>query len=198
MVTVPRNQRRRRGALRQPTVGGQPFGMARSRFCSLAVGIALAALTVGDTACSSDSNDNATGGPAPTAAPATASDSTDGGSAAHGASSTPSVPENWCVSHMPGEILTAEEAVVRFQGGAICPGYVTVRPGTPITFQNIDDVAHTVVIGTGLTPDEDVLESTQLTPGQSWAKTFDEPQTVNYFVDGFEGFRGTLEVRAAG
>lgn len=169
--------------------------MTRAHVTSSVLGIGVgAALLFGTAACSSDSKTAtpSTSGPAATT-PATNAPT----SAGSGSTTTLSVPENWCQSRMPGELLSAEEAVVRFQAGAICPGYVTVKTGTPITFQNIDSTTHTVVIGTGLTPDKDVVASQELAPGATWVQTYDAPVTYNYFVNGFEGFRGTLEVRAA-
>lgn len=168
--------------------------MARSRPTSSLLGAALGvALVFGAAACSSASKSESTASSAPATTPATNAPT----SAGSGSTTTLSVPENWCQSRMPGELLSAEEAVVRFQAGAICPGYVTVKTGTPITFQNIDSTTHTVVIGTGLTPDKDVVASQELAPGATWVQTYDAPVTYNYFVNGFEGFRGTLEVRAA-
>ena len=48
-----------------------------------------------------------------------------------------------------GEEMSAAEAVVRFSPSQICPGYVTVRPGTLVTFENLGDGAVKVTITDG-------------------------------------------------
>ncbi len=97
---------------------------------------------------------------------------------------------------MPGEILTEAEAVVRFSTAKACPGYVTVRPGTEVTFHNEDSTAHRVTINgtnaTGETLPE--VASGVAQPGATWVLAFDDLGMFSYTLDAIPTFRGTVEV----
>lgn len=116
----------------------------------------------------------------------------------HATSPTTSAPTNelQCVSRMPGEILTEAEAVVRFSTAKACPGYVTVRPGTKVTFHNEDSTAHRVTINgtnaTGETLPE--VGSGVAQPGATWVLTFDDLGMFSFTLDAIPTFRGTVEV----
>jgi plastocyanin len=165
------------------------------RHSPLAATLATAAvglLAAGLTGCSSSSDDAATTTTTVFTPAATSAQTT----LPPGSTTTLEVPEGWCQSFPPGQVLTPEQANVRVRDGAICPGYITVLPGTPITFSNLDSVDHTVVIGSELTPDEGVVDSKDLAPDDTWVVTYDADVTYNYFVTSFEGFRGVLQVGA--
>lgn len=104
--------------------------------------------------------------------------------------------EMGCVSKMPGEILTEAEAVVAFSTTKACPGYVTIRPGTEVTFRNEDSVAHRITInGTNATGEKlPVVANGTAQPGATWAHTFDDLGMFSYTLDAIPTFRGTVEV----
>ena len=51
-----------------------------------------------------------------------------------------------CAQHMPGDLLTADEAMVIFDAEHVCLGYVTVLAGTAITWHNADTVERRVIV----------------------------------------------------
>ena len=107
------------------------------------------------------------------------------------------VPESgdaFCPPSMPGEEMSAAEAVVRFSPSQICPGYVTVRPGTLVTFENLGDAAVKVTITDGPKASAKELTATELAPKQAMKTTFESPGSVYYLVSSIESFRGTIEV----
>ena len=117
-------------------------------------------------------------------------------SAATGSGTT--APAGGCISRIPGAVLRADEAVVRFDPQQVCPGYVTIAPGTPVTFINQDAQAHTVTITEGSLPDGAVVETTTVEAGGSWARTFDAVGTFTYVTDAIPSFRGAIEVTTGG
>ncbi|NND74992.1 MAG: hypothetical protein HKN44_08300 [Ilumatobacter sp.] len=60
-------------------------------------------------------------------------------------------------------------------------GELTVAPGQPLFFNNVDAVPHTVTAGTPSDPDLDEFDSGLLTPGTNFAVTFDQPGTYSLF-----------------
>lgn len=107
---------------------------------------------------------------------------------------TTSPGDGGCVTRMPGQILSAEEAVVRFSPSQVCPGYVTIAPGTPVTFANQDTKAHTITITEGNLPGGKVVADGVAEPGQTWVRTFDTLGAFTYTTDAIPSFRGTVEV----
>jgi len=99
---------------------------------------------------------------------------------------------------MPGQVLTAEEAVVRFSPSQVCPGSVTIVPGTPVTFKNQDAVVHTVTITEGNMPGGKAVSSGTAEAGGTWVRQFDSPGTFTYVTDAIPSFRGTVEVTTPG
>lgn len=148
----------------------------RPRHVLLAVRAAMACLVVLAVGCGDD--DDAT----PTTAPAT--------------SETASGALENCSSRMPGEALSAAEAVVLFSQQAVCPAYVTVVVGTPVTWHNLDDVARTVRIVDGQTEDGELIEEIALQPDEQAERTFDEPGFLTFTTDALPDARGTVELQA--
>jgi plastocyanin len=99
-----------------------------------------------------------------------------------------------CTFRMPGEILTADEAVVRFDSTGVCPGYVTIAPGTPVTWQNIDTVEHTVTVTEGNLPGGKEVATDTVPPGGTWVRTFDSEGFSLFVTDAIPAFRGVVEV----
>lgn|GEM_PF-3428973 len=126
--------------------------------------------------------------------------SSDGGSDAAPASSTTAASpetttaETACVSRMPGEVLTAEQAVVSFTPERVCPGYVTIAPGTPVTFRNDDDVAHAVTISAGNLPGGASVAEQSIEPGATWVQPFATAGMFSYATDAIPSFTGTVDV----
>ncbi len=154
---------------------------------TLAVGL-LAATAFG---CSSSTEQVATPSTDPTEQTSSA---TDGSVVAPGVIDA----EGRCITRMPGEILSADEAVVRFTPEQVCPGYVTIVPGTPVTFLNADTVEHTITITEGNAPDGTVVTTGIAPPGGTWVQTFDALGTFSYLTDAIPSFRGTVEVTGGG
>lgn len=128
---------------------------------------------------------------------ATTTSTTSGAStpATGGQTTTPVIDDDGrCITRMPGEILSADEAVVRFTPVQVCPGYVTIAPGTPVTFTNADTVVHTITITEGNMPDGAVVATGTAEPGGSWVQTFDTLGSYSYVTDAIPSFRGTVEV----
>jgi plastocyanin len=94
-----------------------------------------------------------------------------------------------CASRMPGDVLTAAEAVVRFSAQRVCLGYVTVAPGTEVSWQNAGDQPGTVTVTTP-TP----VTSPAVAPGDTWTHRFDDRGVFSYRIDVLPAFVGTVEV----
>lgn len=60
------------------------------------------------------------------------------------------------------------------------PPQIRVAPGTMVVWMNMDSVAHTVTSGTRDNPD-DLFDSGNIAPGETFTYTFDEPGTYDYF-----------------
>ena len=129
-----------------------------------------------------------------TAATTTSSDT----SASEGTTSAGGVtdPLGECPHKLPGEVLTADEAVVRFSPARVCPGYVTVGLGTPVGFVNIGGAAATVAIWEGIATDaaEPPLTDERLEAGGRWEWSPTEIGVYTYRTDALESFTGTIEV----
>lgn len=107
-------------------------------------------------------------------------------------------PLGECPHRYPGEILTAEEATVRFSPARICPGYVTVALGTEVTFVNIGADASTVSLWNGISApaaDPTIVTET-IEPGDRWAWTPPAEGVFTYRIDAIPSFNGTIEVPA--
>jgi plastocyanin len=115
------------------------------------------------------------------------------------ASADPMLPNNkgagGCPSRMPGELLLAEEAVVKFTPESVCPGYVTVLPGTPVTWQNNGKESATVTVTRS--DNGDAVVTFDLAAGATHVVPFDTAGTFLYRVSSLPAFTGTVEARAA-
>ncbi|MCU0267651.1 MAG: hypothetical protein MUF83_03280 [Acidimicrobiales bacterium] len=100
--------------------------------------------------------------------------------------------QEWCDTY-PGIALSAEAAVVKFTEGAVCPGYITVRLGTPVSFKNLTEAPQTVRVtandGTTL------AASPEMAPGQTWSHTLDEVATYDFYTSALPDLRGAIEVQ---
>jgi plastocyanin len=125
-------------------------------------------------------------------------DSANGGNTISPESSTTTATTYNCDSVVPGEVVDASKAVVVFDPGSVCPGWVTVEQGTPVTFRNDDSAAHTVVITATQLPD--AAEVARFTIPADGSQPFDTlgVATMGFSTDALPGFRGTVEVVAPG
>ena len=97
---------------------------------------------------------------------------------------------------MPGDLLAEADAVVRFDSTEICPGYVTVAPGTAVTWRNHDqDAAAVQILDAYPGPDAGSVGGGMVAAHADWQRRFEEPDVYYYTVEAIPGFVGTVEVR---
>ena len=116
--------------------------------------------------------------------------------AAPGTVPPPTMPTD-CVDYPPGDILSAAEANVRFSTESVCPGYVTITVGTPVTFTNTIDESFDVTVTTlelDGTLGEIPFFARTIPPLGTVDYTFEEEGLYAYRLDALEGFKGTIEV----
>jgi plastocyanin len=103
-----------------------------------------------------------------------------------------------CDSVVPGEVVDASKAVITFDRESVCPGWVTVEQGTPVTFTNKDSVSHTVVINATQLPDAAEITRFTIPAGGSQPLDARDVAMMGFTTDALPGFRGTVEVVAPG
>lgn len=118
------------------------------------------------------------------------------GSIGGGVGSSGTDDEGWCATPGPGVPLSAEQATVAFSTDQVCPGYVTVEPGTAVTWRNDADAEQRVVVTTGRAGDGPVVHEVDLAPGATFEQQLD-PGIYTFTVSAIPAFRGTVEVLAA-
>jgi hypothetical protein len=98
-----------------------------------------------------------------------------------------------CAQHMPGDVLTAEEAMVIFDTEHVCLGYVTVAQGTAITWHNTDDLEQRVIV-----EDENGTElmTFDIVPGGATQRALKDVGVYRYRLSAIAAFVGTIEVQA--
>ena len=106
--------------------------------------------------------------------------------------STDSGPKVVCAQHMPGDLLTASEAMVIFDAEHVCLAYVTVTAGTAITWHNDDAVARRVSVTDG---NDTEITAFDVPAGGAVSRSIDVPGIYRYGVSSIESFVGTLEVQ---
>ena len=102
-----------------------------------------------------------------------------------------------CASLPPGEPMTRAQAVVRLSPEQVCPGYVTVVAGTPVSFVNEGEATTTIIV-TESGPDGSLgatLLDETIEPAATVEQPFDVPGTYAYSSDMIPSFRGTVEVQ---
>lgn len=103
-----------------------------------------------------------------------------------------------CADVEPGVVVDRSLAVVHFDTEHVCPGWVTVEQGTPITFTNDGGTAHTVVVTATQTPDSEEVARFTVAPGASQPFDTLDQGRLGFSTDALPGFRGTIEVVAPG
>jgi plastocyanin len=76
------------------------------------------------------------------------------------------------------------------EGLGFHPNRVVVAPGTPVTFTNRDQVAHTV------TGDDGTVESGEIPPGESRTLIFADPGAHPFHCTPHPFMTGVVEVRS--
>lgn len=73
------------------------------------------------------------------------------------------------------------------------PGSISVKIGTNITWENNDEILHTVTAGT---PNEatDTFDGELDGKGSNFSHVFTEPGEFSYFCNRHNGMRGTITV----
>lgn len=87
--------------------------------------------------------------------------------------------------------VAAEPAAVTIERSRFEPDELTVTVGTEVTWENLDAFAHTV------TSDEEsslAFDSGELAEGDTFAQTFDESGTYEYFCEIHPTMRSTVVV----
>ncbi|MFN8052610.1 MAG: hypothetical protein U0Q22_14280 [Acidimicrobiales bacterium] len=99
-----------------------------------------------------------------------------------------------CAQHMPGDVLTAEQAMVIFDKEHVCLGYATIKEGTPITWHNADTATQYVTV-----TDEKGAEVMHfdVDPGGSASRLVKPAGVYRYKVTAIESFVGTIEVHSS-
>ncbi len=106
--------------------------------------------------------------------------------------------DDGCFTLTPGEIYSAEQALVVLKPQSVCPSFLTLRAGTELRFRNDDTVPHTVQVERGSTPKTATqIAEQELAPGTTWSFRFGDPDTYLFTTDVLATFLGVVEVRAA-
>lgn len=162
---------------------------------------ALVAMSATASACASNKSDSQ---PTETSQPAgnTAPDGSQTTTTMFGMGPGGEASEGDCPSRMPGEPLTAQEAVVKFNVERICPAYVTIELGTPVTWTNDGDTTATVKVTAYQAPAPGaplpVVEEHVVDPGGQWVWSPEEAGMLGFRISTVDAFVGTIEVQIPG
>lgn len=171
--------------------------LPRRRHAAVAGALAGTLLVLGAAGCGGDTTTAPTTSSPASTGPTTSVTPTDAAHGHIGGTDNTGVPGPGgatCISKAPGELYTAAEAVIRFSPESICPGFVTVAPGTPVTFANLGTEAYTVTLSRGTQADAPVLATETVAPGATWVQTFDATGDVTFRISAIRGFLGTIHI----
>jgi hypothetical protein len=169
-----------------------PSELPRRRACrrlpTTAAAIAGALLALGAlgslAGCSGSGGDSAKG-------PATISPET---STTASGSATGAAGRAVCGEIEPGVVVGESQAIVYFDPQGVCPGWVTVTQGTPVTFANDGLAPSTVVVTVTQMPGSDEVARFTIPAGGSQPLDTPDVATMAFTTDALPGFRGTVEV----
>ncbi len=85
----------------------------------------------------------------------------------------------------------ASNITIGIKNFAFSPSSTTIKVGTKVTWINNDSVPHTITSDSG-----NLLNSSQLSPGQSFTFTFTSPGTTNYHCSIHPTMHGKIVVEA--
>jgi plastocyanin len=99
-----------------------------------------------------------------------------------------------CPMRMPGELVAEAEAVVKFDVDRVCPGYLTVAPGTTVRLRNeSSDPAQVTVEFGEQSPGTPLLDET-VDPGDETSIELNDAGFYRYRTSTIPSFVGTFEV----
>lgn len=103
-----------------------------------------------------------------------------------------------CDGAIPGEVVDSSKAVIFFDPESVCPGWVTVEQGTPVTFTNRGSAEYTVVANATQLPDSAEVARFTVPAGGSQPLDTRDVGMMGFSTTALPGFRGTVEVVAPG
>ena len=96
-----------------------------------------------------------------------------------------------CSDFMPSDILSSEDAVVVFSEQRVCQAYVTVRPGTTVSWQNVSATDHKVII---LDDSGAQVDAVTVAAESTSSQRFDEAGLFRFTLSALPAFTGVVEV----
>ncbi len=93
------------------------------------------------------------------------------------------------------EVEPVEEEAVSMDATSFIPETINIRAGTKVVWTNDDNLVHTVT--SGVRGDDDagsLFDSSNLSPGDTFEHTFEEPGTYDYFCTLHVGMDGQVVV----
>jgi plastocyanin len=88
-----------------------------------------------------------------------------------------------------GSSVRAEDVVVSIENFTFNPPELTIRPGTTVTWENADDIPHSVV------ENDTKFRSKALDTGETFSMTFTDAGEVNYFCGLHPHMKGKIIVK---
>ena len=85
---------------------------------------------------------------------------------------------------------TPSTAAISISNFAFSPSSITVLPGTKVTWTNNDSVAHTII-----SDSDNLLNSQNIEPGDTFSYTFTTPGTTAYHCSIHPSMTGTITVQ---
>jgi plastocyanin len=95
-------------------------------------------------------------------------------------------------SMVPASPASAADASVKIDNFTFDPPVLTVKAGTTVTWNNVDDIPHTVASST-----RGLFKSKALDTADSFSFTFKDAGTFDYFCSLHPHMTGTIRVEAA-
>jgi plastocyanin len=96
------------------------------------------------------------------------------------------------VGIVPASSASAAETSVKIDNFTFDPPVLTVKAGTTVTWNNVDDIPHTVASST-----RGLFKSKALDTEDSFSFTFKDAGTFDYFCSLHPHMTGTIQVEAA-
>jgi plastocyanin len=90
---------------------------------------------------------------------------------------------------LSGSSLRAEDVVVKIENFTFNPAELTVKPGTTVTWENGDDIPHSVV------EENTQFRSKPLDTGETFTMTFKDAGEIGYFCGLHPHMKGKIIVK---
>jgi plastocyanin len=87
------------------------------------------------------------------------------------------------------EPIQAEELSIRVENFTFNPPEITIKPGTTVTWENADDIPHSIV------GDNGSFHSKALDTGEKFSMTFADPAAIAYFCGLHPHMKGIITVK---